>query len=403
MSLFNKKTNRIYLDYASLTPIDERVLIEMNKFSDITYANPSSLYREGVNAKVALKTSRIEIAKFINAHDDEIVFTSGGTESNNLAIIGAVEALFNKGVSYEGMHIITSAVEHSSVRECFNHLNNKGVKVDVIGVDKNGILDVVALKDKIRDNTVLISIMMVNNELGTIQPIKDIAKIIRDARKKFSENGKFSFQSVIQYPIFHSDTAQACSLLELNVEKLGIDLLTIDGAKIYGPRNCGALYIRRNIELYPVMFGGGQEKGLRSGTESLSNIAGLAKACSLILENRENEYQKIDKLRQHFIAGLNKLNKKVHINGFEDVGDNQSPHILSISIDGLDGEFAVLQLDARGISCSTKSSCLRDVDESYVLKAIGANSQNTLRFSFGRFNKIADIDSVIDCLRELST
>ncbi len=406
MSLFSKKVNkqkRIYLDYASLTPVDERVLVEMNKFSDSKYANPSSLYREGVNAKVALKTARIDVAKFINAHDDEIIFTGGGTESNNLAIIGTIEALHNQGVAYEDMHVISSVIEHSSVKESLNHLSNRGVKVDIIGVNENGIVDVNSLKDKIRDNTALISIMMVNNELGTIQPIKDIAKIVRDARKKFKDNGKFSFQSIVQYPLLHSDTAQSCSLLELNVEKMGVDLLTIDGAKTYGPRGCGALYAKRNIELYPIIFGGGQEKGLRSGTESLPSIGGLALACSLIAGNRDIEYQNIKALREYFIAGLKKLNKKVHINGFEDVGDNQSPHILSVSIDGLDSEFAVLQLDAKGISCSTKSSCLRDMDESYVLEAIGAKSSSTLRFSFGRWSTIQDIDIVLQALVELST
>ena len=397
--MFSKK-NRIYLDYASLTPIDPEVIKEMNIYSSPEYANPSSLYKEGVSAKEALKQGRKVTADFIHAHSDEIIFTSGGTEANNLAIIGVVEELRSQGVDYKDMHIVASSIEHSSVRECLNYLNDREVETYVVKVDSSGIVDLEDLKKKIKPNTVIVSVMTVNNEIGTRQPIREIAKIIRNARKKFYSGGgnkdtisplansarnsvfvpatqtSFDFRSDIQYPLFHTDAAQATLHYDLNVEKLGVDLMTIDGSKMYGPRGIGFLYKRRNVKLARIVHGGGQEDGLRSGTEPLPQIMGLVRAVELISKDKEGETARIMRLKSEFIAGLRNIRPNIIVNGSEIC----SPHILNVSIPGIDAEFFVLQLDAKGIACSTKSSCLRDEDESYVLKAIGANSRNSLRF-----------------------
>ncbi len=233
--------------------------------------------------------------------------------------------------------------------------------------------------------------MMVNNEIGTIQPIREIAKIIRHARK---QSTAFNFQSITQYPLFHTDAAQAALFNELNVEKLGIDLLTLDSSKVYGPRGIGCLYKKRNVPIAHIIHGGGQESGLRSGTEPLPQIMGFARALDLAAAERVKETERVAGLRTQFINGLLALGKGIRINGVRE-GELISPHILSISIPRIDSEFFLLKLDVAGIACSTKSSCLRDEDESYVLKAIGADSKASLRFSFGRFTKKSDIETTL--------
>ena len=402
---------RIYLDYASLTPIDPEVVKEMNAFSTAEYLNPSSLYKEGVAAKKALESARKVCADSIKAHADEIIFTSGGTEANNLAIIGAVESLRSQEVDYKDMHVITSMIEHSSVRECVNYLNDREVQVDVIGVDEKGLVNVDELKKKIKPNTVIVSIMMVNNEIGTVEPIRDIAKIIRQVRAQFKETSAFNFQSDISYPIFHTDAAQAPLYQEINTEKLGADLITIDGSKVCGPRGIGLLYKKRTIQLEPVLHGGGQESGMRSGTEPLPLIVGLAKALQIAGVLRADESLRVAGLRKQFIDGLMNLAKGIRVNGPRDVvvGNvhetndraHSAPHILNIFIPKIDAEFFILQLDAKGIACSTKSSCLRDEDESYVLKAIGVPSQNAIRFSFGRWTTAKEIDRTLLTIQDL--
>ncbi len=407
---------RIYLDYASLTPIDPAVRKEMEMYSGMDYANPSSLYKEGVAAKKALEDARTRTAATLHAHADEITFTSGGTEANNLAILGAVEALRLQGFDYRDMHVITSVIEHSSVRECINYLSEREVKIDVISVDAQGIVSLEELTKKIKPNTVIVSIMTVNNEIGSVEPIRDIAKIIRQARSAHKETSAFNFQSEVVYPLFHTDAAQAFLYEELFVEKLGVDLLTLDGTKVYGPRGSGCLYIKRGTPITHVTHGGGQEKGKRSGTEALPQIMGLARALEIALAERESEKVRIRHLRTVFTAGLKDLRKGIRINGGNgetgttvsavgqrgsSAGFVVSPHILNISIPKIDGEFFILQLDAKGIACSTKSSCLRDEDESYVLRAIGADSHSAIRFSFGRYTREADIAKTTQIIGEL--
>jgi len=400
---------RIYLDYASLTPIDPIVQKEMEKYSSADYANPSSFYKEGVNAKNALNNGRGRAAGFIRAHPTEITFTSGGTESNNMAIAGSVESLHEKGVAYEDMHIIISAIEHSSIRECANYLNGKGVAVDTVSVDPQGIVSLDDLKKKLRKNTVIVSIMTVNNEIGSIQPIREIAKMVRHFKSK--SDTSFDFQD-FQYPIFHTDASQAGLYEDLNVEKLGVDLLTLDGTKVYGPRGIGMLFIRKDTPISPILYGGGQENGRRSGTENIPAIMGLAKALDIAGVQREGEVVRIIELKKYFIEQLKSIRSDVNVNGevvtvspqnrasqISSVATMFSPHILNVTIPKIDNEFFVMQLDAKGVCASTKSSCLRDEDESYVLKSIGADSRRSIRFSFGRFTTMKDLEKAMEVIR----
>ncbi|MDE2011234.1 MAG: cysteine desulfurase [Patescibacteria group bacterium] len=427
--MFNR---RIYLDYASLTPIDKRVIAEMKEYSSAKYANASSWYKEGVAAKKALDEARSKVAGFIHAHPDEIVFTSGGTEANNMAIMGTIEALRKNGAKYEDMHALQSAVEHSSVRECFAELGRRGVAIEEVKVDGRGAVSIDDLKNKLRANTAIVSVMAVNNETGVIQPVREIAKAIRDARRagvppekrtsppseRFKSSGgkmgsRFHFANLSNggevrfsggtgteqypYPFLHCDAAQA-TYQEMNMEKLAVDLLTIDGSKICGPRGVGALYARRRINIAPVVFGGGQENKLRSGTENLPAIMGLAKAVELLRNGKEAESARLIKLRDYFVSEVRKMRAGVKVNG---EGAEISPHIANVSIRGIDNEFFIMQLDANGVACSTKSSCLRDEGESYALNAMGADSKSSIRFSFGRSTTSRQLKRAVSIIRRL--
>lgn len=365
------------MDYASLTPIDPRIIREMKAFYALKYANPSSIYKEGVLAKNAMEDGRKRIADFLNAHSDEIIFTGSGTEANNLALEGCLKSAQENGV--EKPHIIVSAIEHSSIMETVNNMEKRGVEVTRLSVDKSGLISLDDLKNALKPNTYLVSIMTVNNEIGTVQPIHEAMKIVRKMRKPGSI-----------YPLFHTDASQAGILYDLNIEKLGIDLLTLDGGKLYGPRGIGMLFVRRNTPISPIIFGGGQERGLRSGTESVPSIMGFAKALDIIAEERSKEEIRISQLKKQFIAGLREISETISLNVA-----SSAPHIVSINIPNIDNEFFVLQMDVAGIACSTKSSCLRDEDESYVLRAIGANSKTSIRFSFGRWTKKRDVKKAL--------
>ncbi len=330
---------RIYLDYASLTPIDKRVMGEIKKYSRAEYSNPSALYSSAVKAKKAVIDAKKRIANILHAHSDEIFFTSGGTESNNL-----VFDLF------KDKKIITSAIEHSSIF-------GKG---KVIKVDANGLINLKELEKAITPETALVSIMLVNNEIGSIEPISEIVKCV----KKINKNC-----------LVHTDASQAI-LLPLHVEKMGIDLMTLDGSKIYGPRGMGMLYVKRGLKIE------------RDGTANVPGIMGLACALEIADKMRDKEYARLKELRDFFSMGL-KINGSL---------EKSSPHILNVAIPEIDNEFLVLKLDAKGIECSTKSACLFDTDESYVLKAIGADSKTSIRFSFGRATTKNDLKKVLKAL-----
>ncbi len=272
---------KIYLDNSATTPVDKEVLSAMNKYWACDFGNPSSIHSLGVEAKKSLQKSREIVAKFLNAHDREIIFTSGGTEANNLAIFGLINSVRKDGKKYSEMHFITTEIEHSSILECFKELENRGSRVDYLKVNEFGLISSKDLREKIMPETLLVSIGYANSEIGTIQPIKEIIKEIRHKRK---ENGENRFSA----PYFHIDASQAGLYLNMNVEELGVDFLTIDAQKMYGPKGIGALYIRDGIKISPIIFGGGQEKGIRSGTENIPLIAGFAKTVELAEKNNSD-------------------------------------------------------------------------------------------------------------------
>ncbi len=381
----------VYLDYASITPIDPLVRKEMDKWNREPL-NPSSIHSLGVKAKKILDRSRKSTAEFLNAHADEIVFTSGGTEANSLTLEGACRAAYrsfkNIGKARSKPHLIISSIEHSSILETADMLERQGVEVTRLAVDKNGLVSLEQLKKAIKPETFLVSIMTVNNEIGTIEPIREIAKIVRDARKNMS-GGK------ALYPLFHTDACQAILYEELNVEKLGVDLLTMDASKAFGPRGIGALYVKRRTPIEPLIYGGGQENELRSGTENIPGAAGFARALQIAGEKMEKESRRIGELRDLFEGEAKKIRPDSMVNA---AGVPRAPHISNIAFPSIDAEMIVLRLDAKGIAVSTKSACLRDEDESYVLRAIGADSRSSIRFSFGRWTKRGDLKKVLNLL-----
>jgi len=385
---------RIYLDNASTTPIDPRVLREVNFHLKNTFGNARSIHSGGVVAKKVLGESRKKVARFFSTHSDEVVFTSGGTESNNLAILGVVSALNKKGISYNKMHVLISAIEHSSIREVVVALKAKGIKVDEVPVLPSGTVDLIVFKKMLRPETILVSIQYVNNEIGAIQPIREISKTLRHFRNSLTLNAK-------RYPLFHSDASQAPCYLDCSVEKLGVDLLTLDGHKIYGPKGIGALYIRRNTAISPISFGGGQEKGLRPGTENIPLIAGLAKALEICSLEMKKEPKRISVLRDWLTGKILKQFPKIILNG--DMA-NRLPNNINISIPDIDTEFLVLQLDAKGISVSTKSACIESDKGSYVVTTLGGDSwkaKHTLRITLGRFTKKSDIEAFLKKFSEI--
>ena len=418
MNIGIKDAKRIYLDYASLTPVDRRVLAEMKKYSGgsgstVGYANPSSIYKEGVAAKKAMEDGRTRVAGFLNAHADEIIFTSGGTEANSLALEGVLRAARRGGNARP--HLVISNIEHSSIMETAAEMERQGVEVTRLAVDASGRVSPEELEKAIKPETLLVSLMIVNNETGSIQPIREIAKAVRHAREQIMPLAADGTRS--RYPLLHTDAAQAAAYSDLNVEQLGVDLLTLDAGKAYGPRGIGALYVRRGAPIEPAIHGGGQEHGLRSGTENVPAIMGFAKALDIVSGDHMRfgtknvskcigvgkEASRIQALKKAFFEGLKKLRPDVKLNppgtGIE--SPSQAPNILNVSIPGIDNEFFVLQLDAHGIAASTKSSCLRDAEGSYVLRAIGADSGTSVRFSFGRWTKRRDVAKTLRVIAKI--
>lgn len=387
-------TKRIYLDYSATTPIDPRVLKVLIHHSKNIYGNASSISKEGVLAKKVLVEAREDVAKVLSGHSDEIIFTSGGTESNNLAILGAIEAVRKNGKAYKAMHVICSSIEHSSVKEVFDQLRKLGVVVDEVKVSDKGIVDVSELKNLIRSETVLVSIQYANSEIGVVQPIKEIAKVIRHHKK---HRGVSS-----QYPLLHTDASAGSLYLDLNVLRLGVDLMTLDGHKIYGPKGVGALYKRRGVELSPITFGGSQEAGLRPGTENVPAIASFAYALTIAEKEKAKESARLFKLRDFIYSQiLGEAGKEIVANG--DMTERLTNNI-NISIKDCDTEFLTLQLDAKGFSVSTKSACLTGEDSSYVVGALGGEewrAKNTLRISLGRFTTKGDCQKFVSVLKKL--
>ncbi len=375
-----KKSRTVYLDNAATTPVDPGVLKVMLPYLQGDYGNASSLHKLGLSAKRAISDSRKKIADIMKVTPDEMVFTSGGTESDNLAILGLARA--NKS---KGKHIIVSNIEHKAVLDSVRQLDREGFEITYLPVDKNGLISLSALKTSIKPETILVSIMYANNEIGTIEPITKIAKIIKE----------FKGSQII----FHTDACQAVGALPINIKKLGVDALTISASKIYGPKGIGCLYVNKNVKIEPILYGGGQERGIRSGTENVAGIVGLTQAIQIAEEKREKEYVRLEKLRNYFLIEILKKISGVSLNsGLK----NRLPNNINISITGVEGEALVLLLDHYGIYSSTGSACSTvDIKASYVLVNIGIKIEQahcSVRFSLGRHTSKADIDYTVDKL-----
>ena len=356
--------------------------------------NPSSIHELGVITRRKLENARRHVAEVLFARPGEIIFTSGGTESNNLAIQGVVYA-----ASFLP-HIITTNIEHPSVLETFKLLEKRKLaQITIVPVEKNGIVDPRKIKKEIKKNTVLVSVMYANNEIGTIQPIKEIAKTVRYFRKSVKVKPSREGLTFTGYPLFHTDAVQAANYLDLNVEKLGVDLLTLSGSKIPGAGRVGVLYKRKNTPLVNVFGGGDQEQGLRPGTENWPEILKFASALQAAQKIKNKEAKRLNKLRDYFITSLT---SKFLING--DL-ENRLPNNVSITFPNIPSDLLVLELSARGIMCSSKSACKSSRDEgSYVIAALRPNADpevGALRFSLGKDTTKKDIDHTIKALVQI--
>jgi cysteine desulfurase len=386
----------IYLDHAATTPMDARVLEAMRPYFADDFGNPSSFHTIGMHAKDAVAEARGTITRLLGAHDDEIVFTSGGTESDNLSVIGVPRYFAKCPPFVDGTaglpHVVTSAIEHHAVLEPLIALERKKeIELTIVGVNREGVVSVDEIVAAFKPNTILVSIMTANNEIGTIQPIAEIGREILKWRK--TENTAF--------PYFHTDACQATGFLDLNVEKSHVDLLTLNGSKMYGPKGIGALYVRRGVKLQPFFIGGGQERNIRSGTENVPGIIGLAKAFELVQAEREAESARLITLRDRLAAGLLSIPKTI-LNGHP---TDRLPNSVNISFIDIEGEAAVLYLDAEGIMASTGSACAStSLDPSHVILATGLSyeaAHGSIRFTLGHSTTEADVDYVIQVMPEI--
>ncbi len=392
-----KKIREVYFDHAAATYTDEAVIKSMLPYFAKSYGNPSSLYHKGREANEILKQARSSIAKLIHALPESIIFTGSGTESDNLAIYGAARAHADKG-----KHIISTPIEHHAVLNVLENLKKSGFEITYVGVGQNGVVDAKEVAKAIRPDTILITIMQANNEIGAVEPIAEIGREILKYRKEHSS----------VYPFFHTDACQAAGFMELDVEKLHVDLMTVNGSKIYGPKGTGFLYIRRGVRLQPILAGGAQERGLRAGTENVPGIVGLAKAFEMAQKNKDKESKRLTALTKYLWQKLQNKIPDIKLNGPE-IGANRLPNNLNVTFMDVEGEAMLLYLDEYGIMCSTGSACTAEsLEPSHVLRALGLPyeyAHGSLRFSLGHVNSKADIDymmkylpAVVAQLREMS-
>ncbi len=369
----------IYLDHAATTCLDPDVLKKMLPYFTKEFGNASSIYSLGQNARAATENARADIAKILGCRAKEVIFTSGGTEANNWAVFGVAESYKNKG-----RHIITVKTEHDSVLKPFEQLEHRGFKVTYLDVKKDGLISLADLKKSITGETIFASIMYANNETGVIQNIPEIAKIL-------NEKGV----------IFHSDACQAACYLPLNIKKLGVDLLSINGSKIYGPKGVGALYISDKIRIPPYLFGGGQEYRMRAGTENVPAIVGFAESLKITEAVKEKETVRLIKLRDFAINELLKI-PGTQLNGHR---EKRLPNNINISLKRADGESLLLRLDMAGICASSGSACTSgSLDPSHVLMALGLPKdlvKNSLRLTLGRENTKKEIVTTLKILRSI--
>jgi cysteine desulfurase len=382
------KNKTVYLDYAATTPVDKRVLEAMLPYFREKFYNPSSDYGPSREVSAAIAAARKTVAEAIGAKQTEIIFTAGGTEANNLAILGIVDR-FPEG------EIIYSAIEHESVLEPIKYLKNKGQKTLSVGVNKQGLVDPDKLADKITENTVLISIMYANNEVGTIQAISKIAQVVEAVRKDRQKRGN-------KTPLYlHTDACQATQYLDMHASRLGVDMMSINSGKIYGPKQIGALYVKAGTEIGPIIHGGGQESGMRSGTENVPAVVGFAEAIKLASSIKKDEVRRMKELQQEFCRQILSI-KGARVNGSM---KKRLPNNIHVTFPGIDNERLLMQLDELGIYASAGSACSAVKGQaSHVLSAMGisdAEARSSVRFSLGRHTTTEDITRAIRAVSKL--
>lgn len=355
-------SSRIYLDYCATTPVHSSVREKMSRALDWDFGNPSSMHWAGKDSKQLMAQARMDVAEGIGCRPDEIIFTSGATEADNLALFGILRQFPpNKA------HVITSSIEHHAILHTAEQLEREGYSVTYVPVNENGLVNPEAVRRAIRPETKLISIMYVNNEVGSVQPIAEIGRIARESNIKF-----------------HTDAVQAIGLFDVNVNDLNVDLLSLSAHKIYGPKGIGALYLRSGIELTPMILGGPQEQSLRAGTENVPGIVGLGAAMNLVRQHRADERARLMGLRKYLVNGLQSIGSVAIVNGLE---EKTAAHILSISFVGADAEMMLIRLNAEGFAVSLGSACnSKTIEPSHVLTEMKLSQEqieSTLRISLG--------------------
>ena len=373
----------IYLDHSATTPVHPKVLESMLPYFSEKFGNPSSVYGIAQEARQAVEDSRATVAEIMGATPREIIFTGCGSESDNAAIKGVAFALRDKG-----NHIITSKIEHHAVLETCKYMTKFGFEVTELLVDKYGVVNPEDLRKSIKDTTVLVSIMMVNNEVGTIEPIAEIGKLLKEVSKGREKK-----------VFFHTDAVQAAGYLDINVDSLGVDLMSLASHKFYGPKGCGVLYLRRNVPFLPQMQGGTQERNRRAGTENVASIVGTAVALKLAAENRESNRKHCQGLRERLVKGIQDKVKGAILTGHP---VDRLPGLASFCFEFVEGESILLQLDFHGIAASSGSACTSaSLEPSHVLLAMGMPHEiahGSIRFSMGPENTEEEIDRVVSLI-----
>ncbi len=370
---------KVYLDHGATTPLRKEVLDEMMPYLTNSFGNPSSIHSFGREARVAVEKARQQVADAIGASPNEIIFTSGGTEADNMAIQGVARALSSRGT-----HIITSAIEHHAVLDACQSLEKEGFSLTYLPVDKYGLVQLKDLEKAIRPETILVTIMFANNEIGTVQDVAGIGKICRS-------RGVY----------FHTDAVQAIGQLDVNVQEQNIDLLSMSAHKFYGPKGIGVLYKRQGVKLKPIIFGGGQERKFRPGTEYVAGIVGMGKAIELAVAEMETKTAKMRELRDYFVAGLLEIGG-VTLNGHP---QQRLPNNVNVSIHNAEGEALLLNLDMEGVAASSGSACTSgSLEPSHVLRAIGLKHEvahGSLRLTLGKDTEREDIDYTLKVLKPI--
>ncbi len=395
--------HRIYFDHSATTPTDQRVQKKMTSYSNVKFGNSSSVHSFGQAAEAAVNEAREKTADFLNCHKDEIIFTSGATESDNLAVFGLVQALKTRGL--KNIHIVTSTIEHPAVLECFKSLAERNeAQVTYVPVDEKGVVKFGKLKESIQENTVFVSVMYVNSEVGSVQPIERIGKLTKEIKEKRKQTDN-------KYPLyFHTDAVQAANYFSCDVKKLGVNMMSLSGHKIYGPKGVGVLFVEKGVPLSPMQLGGHQERGMRSGTSNVPGIVGMAEALFWAKKERKENCKKIARLRDLLAREIEKNIPEIKSN--TDF-NNASPSHANFCFLGTEGEAVLLDLDFEGVAVSTGSACASDnLKASHVLLAMGIleeTAHSAIRFTLGKYNTEKEIEktarilpSIIERLKKMA-